>query len=239
MSSMNKKIVTVILSLAISFLLLGGLTYAWMYRRAAMSTLLKIQPPDTIAIIPTTDDGSELTMLDLDFHENSSDKNEDGIVTIYRPVCIRSSEPVHRLEIVHTTNLNDLSFNIYLAQKTIDSNNDVLITANKTILSGEYKNETTEGSKLAKQEVLENYGSTSDVADVHAYPLYWIAVNCVTDGVLSDSEITENWQKVTSVQEIGADQKINYNTYYILEISWKETSKETDLFYVMAQNVAH
>lgn len=239
MSNKKKKIVISLFSTAITLLLLTGLTYAWMAQRTAMTTLISIEPPDDITIIPTGYDGSELTMLDLDFHENSNDAKEDGIVHIYRPVCIRSTEPIHRLEIVHTTNLEDLHFNIYLAQKTIDSNNNVLIVTNESTLSGEYQNQKEQESKLAKEEVLENYNSVDDVADVHAYPLYWIAVNCVTDGVLSSSVIQENWQKVISSQEKGADQKIYYNTYYTLEISWKESAKETDLFYIMAENIAH
>ena len=197
-----------------------GLTYAWMAQRASMTTLLTIQPPDTITIIPTTDDGKELTALDLDFHENSDDtKVDDGTIHIYRPVCIKSTELKHRLEIVHTTNLNNLNFKIYPATKTTGE-----IQQSGSALSGEYKNkDETQTAKLAKEEVLENYKAPEDVADRHAYPLYWIALDCQAD---------------TTNPETGADGKTYYNTYYILEISWNETTKETDLFYIMAQNVA-
>ena len=197
-----------------------------------MTTLLTITPPDSITIIPTATDGSELTGLDLDFHENTDDeKDEDGTIHIYRPVCIKSTEPIHKLEIVHTTNLNDLGFQIYPAVK-IDNGFSYDL---KTPLSGDYMNQDI--NELAKQEKLDNY-QTEDIqnqrVEAHAFPLYWIGINCT-----SNENCPNGWQKVESKTEIGADQKTYYSTYYILEISWKETTKETDLFYIMAQNVAN
>ena len=233
----KRKKMWVFLSVLGALLSVVGLTYAWMAQRASMTTLLTIQPPDTITIVPTTTNGSELTALDLDYNEDSGDKkDEDGTIHIFRPVCIKSTEPIHRLEIVHTTNLNDLGFHIYPAKKN-ENNGKVTIQSLGSELSGAYKNQDGT-AKLAKQEVLENYAATSDVADRNAYPLYWVGVNCAIQ-----NKWQSGWQEVTSYTEPGIDPKTNqpinyYCTYYILEISWKETTKETDLFYIMAQNVA-
>lgn len=221
----DKRKVIWLLLLALAMLLSTvGLTYAWMAQRASMTTLLTITPPDTITIIPTRKDGSPMTELDLDFNEDIGDKKIGNKIQIYRPVCISSTEEIHRLEIVHTTNLKDLGFKIYPASIQTDENNVVTIQqTSDTPLPGEYKNETSPNSKLAKEEVLENYTSPTDVADRNAYPLYWITDNCPAD---------------KSKPETGADQKTYYNTYYMLEISWMDETKETDLFYIMAQNVA-
>lgn len=212
-----------------------GISYAWFMHDASMTTLLKILPPDTITIIPISEaTGSEMAELDLDFHENSHDKkDEDGTIHILRPICIKSTSPIHKLEIVHTTNLKNLKFKIYPATKNgqsfaYDPNNSV---------SGGYKNKD-DATGLAKQELLENYTSTADVADVHAYPLYWLAVNCAIKTAWQDG-----WQQVVSEIHPGLDpvtktEKNFYSTYYYLEISWNESTKETDLFYIMAQNVA-
>lgn len=231
----KRRIIWVLLPILAMVVSVVGLTYAWMAQRASMTTLLTIQPPDTITIVPTATDGSELTSLDLDFHENTNDtKGEDGTIHIYRPVCIKSTEPVHRLEVVHTTNLNELDFNIYPARR--NENGDI-VQAEIARLPGDYKNQKQgETTKLANEDKLENYQALEDVSDKHAYPLYWIAVNCAI-------ESKEGWQKVISYTEPGIDPKTNqpinyYCTYYILEISWKENTKETDLFYIMAQNVA-
>lgn len=218
MQKEKRRMMWVVLAVLVTLLSAVGLTYAWMAQRASMTTLLTITPPDTITIIPTRKDGSPMTELDLDYDEKSDQKDDDGTIHIYRPVCIKSTEPVHQLEIVHTTNLNDLDFKIYPAKK-----NDSGISYNpEQYLSGAYKNQDGT-AKLAKEEVLENYKAPEDVADTHAYPLYWIALDCQAD---------------TTNPETGADGKTYYNTYYILEISWNETTKETDLFYIMAQNVA-
>lgn len=233
----NRGILMMIISVVITLLIISGLTYAWMSQRAAMTTLLSIEPPDAITIIPTTENGVALKELVLDYNEETDRKDEDGTIHIYRPICIRSTEPVHQLEIVHTTNLNDLSFNLYLATKTVNSSNEDVITSTKdesARISGSYQNETTEGSKTAKPELLENYQDTKHVADTHAYPLYWVGANCCA----IETQLQSGWQKVISQTEIGPDHKTYYNTYYILEISWKETGKETDLFYIMAQNIA-
>lgn len=233
----KRKKMWMLLSALVALLSMVGLSYAWMAQRASMTTLLTIQPPDTITIVPTTTNGSELTVLDLDYNKNNGDiKDADGTIHIFRPVCIKSTEPIHRLEIVHTTNLNDLGFHIYPAEKN-ENNGKVTIQSLGSELSGAYKNQDGT-AKLAKQEVLENYAATSDVADRNAYPLYWIGVNCAIQ-----NNCQPGWQAVTSYTEPGIDPKTNqpidyYCTYYILEISWKETTKETDLFYIMAQNVA-
>lgn len=221
----DKRKVIWLLLLALAMLLSTvGLTYAWMAQRASMTTLLTITPPDTITIIPTKKDGSPMTELDLDYDEKSDLKDDDGTIHIYRPVCIKSTEKIHRLEIVHTTNLNDLDFKIYPATMLTGENNTVTIQQKDTKpLSGAYKNETAPDSKLANKQALENYSSTADVADRNAYPLYWVTGDCDAD--------LQN-------QETGADQKTYYRTYYMLEISWKDETKETDLFYIMAQNVA-
>lgn len=210
-----------------------GVTYAWFMQNASMTTLLAIQPPDTITISDA--DGSDMTELDLDFREDTNDTKEaDGTIHILRPLCIKSTSPIHQLEIVHTTNLASLNFKIYPAEK---SGNSFTFDKSKWI-PGEYVNGISVDSRLAKEETLENYTSTDDVKDTHAYPLYWLAVNCAIQ-----ENWKTNWQKVISYPQTEFDvatktEKTFYYTYYYLEISWKETTKETDLFYIMAQNVA-
>ena len=81
-------------------LLMGaGLSYAWFSHNIGLTTLMEIQPPDTIKIIPiSAKNGAEMTELDLDFNEEYGDtKDQDGTIHIRRPVCIKSTMPVHQL----------------------------------------------------------------------------------------------------------------------------------------------
>lgn len=224
----------ILLSSIILLVILVGGSYAWFMQNAAMTTLLAIAKPDTITI--SDPDGSDMTELDLDYREGTGDtKDEDGTIHIFRPLCIKSTSPVHQMEIVHTTNLQSLKFNIYPATK--NDKNDTSFTFDKNVfISGKYVNQNASGS--ANEEILENYVSTGDVADTHAYPLYWIAVNCAIK-----NSCKNGWQEVTSYPKEEFDvvtktEKTFYYTYYYLEISWKETTKETDLFYIMARNIS-
>lgn len=214
-----------------------GIAYAWFMQNASMTTLLAIQPPDTITISDA--DGTDMTELDLDYRENSDDwKDSEGRIHILRPLCIKSTSPIHQLEIVHTTNLKSLKFKIYPATKEGDS----FIFNKEKSISGKYENETSQDSGEAKEETLENYADIADVANSHAYPLYWLAVNCAYKADVGD-KWQSGWQEVTSYVQKEFDvatkmEKDFYYTYYYLEISWQETTKETDLFYIMARNIA-
>ena len=204
-----------------------GIIYAWFIQNASLTTLLSIEKPDTITISDV--DGSDMTELDLDFREGIDRKDDDGMIHIFRPLCIKSTGENHQLEIVHTTNLSSLDFHIYPVREgePFDAENP------GTPLDGSYVN--LADNKTAKAENLQNY-SDSDTVNPYAYPLYWMAQVC-------SKQETEGYRQVFPTEKMEFDvaaktEKIFYYTYYYLEISWKETTKETDLFYIMAYNIS-
>ena len=214
-----------------------GVTYAWFAHSASLVTLLEIQPPDAITITPVGNDGKELTALDLDFKEGVDIKNEEkGTITIRRPVRIKSTSPVHQLEVVHTTNLNKLEFKIYPV-----TDNGGHFSDRGTPLKGSYINPDPKNPNLAKKENLNNYKDAT--VEAHAYPLYWLADRCGDPDFVDNADKPKIDIEVSSGKstEFDAAKQCNvdyYSTYYILEISWQETTKETDLFYILAQNIA-
>lgn len=215
----------------------AGVTYAWFAHSASLVTLLEIQPPDAITITPVGEDGTELAALDLDFKEGVDSKKEDGTITILRPVRIKSTSPVHQLEVVHTTNLNQLSFNIYPVTDKGGHFSD-----RGTPLSGKPVNPDPSDANLAKREQLNNY-KEGDSVEAHAYPLYWLADSCGDKRYVQEADKSKVAIEVRSGKstEFDAAKQCDvdyYSTYYILEISWQETTKETDLFYILAQNIA-
>lgn len=221
---------------------LVGVSYAWFVQNAAMTTLLSIDKPDTITI--SDPDGSDMTELDLDYIEGTDIKDSNGTIHIFRPICIKSTSTKHQLEIVHTTNLDSLNFNIYpvIIDDMFDPTNP------GELLEGAYINLSDGTDKMAKQELLQNY-TESDTVHTNAYSLYWLAQICsnqfandVTQQV-AETEIYNTERSVTSNPKTEFDvatksEKTFYYTYYYLEISWKETTKETDLFYIMARNIS-
>lgn len=231
---------TILLSVLLAALLLAcsGISYAWFSQRAALSTLMNIIPPDSITIIPIdSQTGQAMTLLDLDFKEGDTKDEETGAITIRRPVCIKSTSPVHQLEVVHTTNLNKLEFKIYPATK-----NEEGFSASDTSLTCNPINPNPSDSKLAEPENLNNYKAGNTV-EAHAYPLYWLANCCGDLRYVQEDDKPKVAIGVTSErsEEYDSAKQCNtyyYSTYYILEITWQETTKETDLFYILAQNIA-
>lgn len=204
--------------------LLIGLTYAWFFQQVDMATMLAIAEPSDIAI--RGPHGKELTALDLSY---SANEVADGKVTIQRVISVSTDADAFQLEIVHTTNLKGLTFTLYPAMEVTENANVTdggyqYAYSKNSQVSGEYINsKSTDGDyKYANNGMhAKNYGDYSNV-QTHAEPLYWLANKNQT----SEAKGADN-------SEVGT----KYLNYYVLEISWTETTKETDIFYVLAQNV--
>lgn len=241
---MNKKKMYVMIAGIVSVaVLIVTVSYAWFYQHAALATLMDIVPPDSIKIIPMNDQGGDVTMLDLDYNETYGDSRDPDTkkVTIYRPLYVSSTSPVHQLEIVHTTNLEGLKFELYWTDGSKYNKIDEAIETGKKI-SGAYQNAKTDTPSLADPANLHNYKAGDNVEE-HVYPLYWLAGNSGDTRYVADSDKDKVITGVTSTKETKYDpakqtDRNYYKTQYYLVISWKETGKETDLFYILAQNVA-
>lgn len=235
-----KKTKLYLLFAAIAMVLLtAGVSYAWLARQqASMDTLLSVLPPDTIVIIPVSEGGDPVTELDLDYRKE--DIGEDGTVTVRRPVCVQSSYPAHHLEVVHTTNLSELTFKIYHAPWNGTS---FSLPEGPTALSGKYINIDNAGKLATPDKTLNGNYEESDIVEAHAYPLYWLADKPCKHNLVMALEDIGGYTPVFSRIEKNMDdphtgeKRDFYFTYYYLEISWKETTKETDLFYILAHTV--
>ena len=238
-SSKGKLVRSIVVLIAIAALL-GGITYAWFFNQMDISTLIKIQPPSEISILGPN--GSQLNSLDLSYTEK--DKDADNKVTIRRVFCVQSQDDFN-LEIVHTTNMKGLKFTLYPA-KAENASDDSETYSNKVTdggytykygsspFSGSYINATSAGDyKYANgTQHSTNYGTYSNVQK-HAEPIYWLVKN---------SENTDNENKLVCDKANSIDinkngtSKTYYRTYFVCEISWTEDTKETDIFYILAQN---
>ena len=205
-------------------LLVLGLSRAWFVNQNNITTLMQVTEPSPIAI--RGPHGEALSVLDMSYTDD--DKHGD-IVTIRRVVSVSSNEEKHKLEIVHTTNLKGLAFKVYAAQENAAGSNSVnagnytyTYDADKPI-AGKYINK---GSSTADYKYADNskhafnfdkYGNVQ----AHAEPIYWLA-DGEQNGIRRD---TDN-DSVAS----------EYLNYYVIEISWTETTKETDIFYLLVKN---
>lgn len=197
-----------------------GITGAWLVNRANIATLFTVSKPSTIAV--KGPNGEEMAQLDLSYTD--ADKDKSGKVTIKRVISVVSDQSDHKIEIAHTTNLKGLNFEVHMATDvTKDSQTGQYAYKESGLIKGEYlnlnKDKSTNDDKYADNSRHDsNYSDYKNVQS-HAEPLYWL-----------ETEPTV----VTTKNADGL-----YLQNYVITISWIETgsTKETDLFYVLAKNI--
>lgn len=237
----KKKLYASVAVLLVVAILVAGLSYAWFFQKMDMATLLKIEEPTNIAILGPG--GKEKAALDLSY--TASDKDADNKVTIKRVICVRSEADKFQLEIVHTTNLKGLEFKLYPATSVSEGSQEENITEDgytyaynsSDVIDGTYINvDKSENSyRYANgKKHNENYGLSEetdrgyDNVQVHAEPVYWLANG---DG---STDSSNNFQ-ANKNDDITIKENLLHRTYFVCEISWTETTKETDIFYILAK----
>ena len=224
----RKLLISVGTAVVILLLLILGMSRAWFVNRANIATLVAVTPPSPISIRGTH--GYTQTNLDLSYTE---DEIKGKTVTIKRVISIATDEPQHRLEIAHTTNLKNFNFKVYAA--TEEDSGTVSGTADgKTYkyklgsaLNGKYLNATemNNGYRKATTDIGDNFkGDQDNQKQAHAVPVYWLATDAQNGNSIENTEM---------YNQIGA----KYLNYYVIEMSWQEDTKETDMVYVLAENV--
>ena len=231
----KKKLIASVVAILAVAALIAGLTYAWFYNQTDMATLMKISPPSNISILGPG--GSELNSLDLNY--TADNKDENGNVTVRRVICVQSEISVgaYKLEIVHTTNLKGLTFNLYPVTYNGTGNTvtDGGFTYNynpdsSSQITGNYLNLDDSASSVSNSykyangaQHTTNYKEYTNVQS-HAEPLYWLVDKVLSPMQREDDQVTIEGKK--------------YNrTYYVCEVTWTETTKETDIFYILAKTV--
>lgn len=200
-----------------------GITGAWLVNRANIATLFTVSKPSTIAV--KGPNGEEMAQLDLSYTDENKDEN--GKVTIKRVISVVSDQKHHKIEIAHTTNLKGLNFEVHKATDVTKDSTTGQYTYNyneaSDKISGEYLNRDKDKSKngynYADNSRHDSNYSDYRIVQSHAEPLYWLETSA------------------TEVTAKNTDGLFLQN--YVITISWIETgsTKETDLFYVLAKNI--
>ncbi len=242
----RRKKVAIISSIVAGLLIIIGITFAWFYQHQKAVSLTQIAPPGKIIISGVH--GSELDQIDLSY--NSGDVDENGKVTVRNVICVDSEAKDVLLKLAHTTNVENLSLRIYPA-KEVDSQPENTVEYVKGSDSGKdyyyifdsqtgYTTKEPAGNKmelmtclnadandkeLAKKEGdyhNKTYGANETRVQKQAEPLYWTSKSKYT--LPLDSKRNEN-------EHI----KYAHYGYFVLEASWTEKEKETDIVYVTAE----
>ena len=220
LTAKKKKFRYTLFSTILVLILFAALVGAWFYYQSDMGTLLAIKEPSDISILGP--DGAEMSSIDLNY---SKDEKTGDQVTVKRVFCVQTSADNHWLEIAHTTNLKGLTFNIY---KVSDDGTETVTDEGHTYkydriaIDGSYLNlnsdKTGSDYKYADNSYHDKNYEDKDRVQIHAEPVYWLASQPL------------DTNKTNSIKNGKT-----YRTYYVCEVSWTETTKETDIFYIMAK----
>ena len=242
----RRKKVAIISSIVAGLLIIIGITFAWFYQHQKAVSLTQIAPPGKIIISGVH--GSELDQIDLSY--NSGDVDENGKVTVRNVICVDSEAKNILLKLAHTTNVENLSLRIYPASevasqpqnteeyvKGSDSGKDYYYTfdsqtgyTTKATASDKMQlmtclNADENDKELAKQNGDyhdKTYGANETRVQKQAEPLYWTSQSKYTLPLDSTSNKNEHI-------------KYAHYGYFVLEASWTEREKETDIVYVTAE----
>ena len=218
LTAKKKKFRYTLFSTILVLILFAALVGAWFYYQSDMGTLLAIKEPSDISILGP--DGAEMSSIDLNYTE---DEKTGDQVTVKRVFCVQTSANKHLLEIAHTTNLKGLTFNIY---KVSDTGTETVTDEghtykyDKTAIDGSYLNldKTASDYKYANNIYHDKNYINNIQVQIHAEPVYWLA---------SQPLVTNKTNSIKNGK--------TYRTYYVCEVSWTETTKETDIFYILAK----
>lgn len=220
LTAKKKKFRYTLFSTILVLILFAALVGAWFYYQSDMGTLLAIKEPSDISILGP--DGAEMSSIDLNY---SKDEKTGDRVTVKRVFCVQTSAAKHWLEIAHTTNLKGLIFNIY--KVSVDGTETVTDEGHtyrydRTAIDGSYLNLDKPDSdyKYANDTYHNKNYEDKDKVQIHAEPAYWLVRQPLD---------------TNKTNPISIKNGTMYRTYYVCEVSWTETTKETDIFYILAK----
>lgn len=228
----KQKILSVLMVLSV-IVLLTGITMAWFTYQYQLKSIGKIHPLTYISILEPGD--SVIQSIDLSY-----DKSEvhNGRVELKRPFVIRSESQYYDLCITHTTNISGLSISLYEADATGSEGNAYLagITEKGTPYYWNLKNDTNlfisdlylNKSSVSSDPILADKDHQAHIAT------FRLSESAIYDNVQKYAEPLY-WVKKENEGQKRAPDDGYYYTNYILEITWDETDKETDILYVIAQ----
>lgn len=222
LTAKKKKFRYTLFSTILVLILFAALVGAWFYYQSDMGTLLAIKEPSNISILGP--DGAEMSSIDLNYTEGEKTGDQ---VTVKRVFCVQTSADKHWLEIAHTTNLKGLTFNIY---KVSDDGTETVTDEGHTYkydriaIDGSYLNlnsdKTGSDYKYADNSYHDKNYEDKDRVQIHAEPAYWLVSQPLN---------------TNKTNPISIKNGTMYRTYYVCEVSWTETTKETDIFYILAK----
>ncbi len=217
----NQRLMAGFVAVAVAVLIIG-LTLTWFVGNQSASTAAQVRGPSKLRIL-----GPNSTAIEqLDLSYDASNVDGDQKVTVTRGFCVESEGEPFELQVANTTNIGGLAIKVY--RVTVNDKD----AAGDVVEKGEYS--WSKGDEVSFQMINdadndgvandptgnndETFGNYTDV-QANAAPLYrWTTFSY---GQLD--------------QEDGAPANA---TNFIIEATWTESAKETDMVYLIARNTS-
>ena len=227
-----------------------GVSLSWFMAGKQLSSVARIQYPAELRIL--NPDESQMTKIDLSYTDDDikEDKTGTKTVTVTRPFMITSGSKDFDLYLAHTTNIKGMKIELYRAAETNSASSliqypgaggvvvhwDKKAGENNLFTDDAYTKENGKGylnltrdtsdsikdpdDKIAdKSKNDKTFTIKGDTPQINASPLYW--------------KFEESADKTKA--DVKKDSDDLYRFRYILQISWTEKEKETDIVYIIAQ----
>ncbi len=201
-----------------------GVTYTWFVGNQSASTVAKIAKPSNLQILGP----NSTAIVQLDLTYDASNIDEGSNVTVRRGFCVDSGGEPFELQLANTTNIEGLELKVYYVEVN-GSNKDLVVGSSTTwSKSGSaidftfINNDGTDiaTTPVAGDQTFNNYANVQ----ANAAPLY--RYHNVTKNVSKGELDTNEEGEVANV------------TNFIIEATWKESVKETDVVYLIARNTS-
>lgn len=228
----NRRTAITVFAVIAVIVLIIGLCLSWFVENKRLETVGEIAGPSVIKVMGPNATGLE--ELDLAYEPTEFPNHEVKLTRAFSVVSGSS----FRLYLAHTTNISNLNIALYRV-------NDVTGTSDEK--SADISQLDSDGTKYAWKKKGENLypekgkyingkegadpklaedlnGQIFDGAEVqeNAIPLYWEIYVNNTDGETSKYQ--------------DEDGKNCHLTNFIIDLSWTDSAKETDVLYLIAKN---
>ncbi len=231
-SSHRRESLAIMGLVAVVFVLLG-LTLGWFVDANRGSTVGKIKEPAELKVLGPNATATE--QVDLSYNPEYGDTKTGNTVTLMRPFCVQTGGDGFELQLANTTNITGLTIELYKAENTPALQ---MPDVNGTAGGKSYSWKATGENLLTSFEYInkENDGPAA------------VPVPGASDPTFKDYQnVQRNARPLYRYKKFGKSE-LNAKTLdnstgndtlnFIIKLSWDESTKETDVIYLIARNTS-
>ena len=232
-ASNHRRESLVIMGLAAVLLVILGFTLGWFVNANRGSTVGKIKEPAELKVLGPNATATE--QIDLSYNPEYGDTKIGNTVTLKRPFCVQTGGDGFELQLANTTNIAGLNIELYKAEDASQGDTpDVRGTAGGKPYSWKASGEdlltsftfinkannvlATEPDAGASDPTFKDYQNVQR----NARPLYRYKL------------FDKNELNAKTLDDSTGNDTLNF----IIELSWDESAKETDVIYLIARNTS-